>query len=176
MHALCHGHSRGCTQTHAACRTFCRKNDVSAYLLLKACLHVRRNWDLTAIALTIYTLLVLPFRAAFYWEYYQDLEMHHSIIEQLEVSRWPQNHMQSTRMCLRLFSFYTISAATWQQWRWLQVDWMLLIELLIDFFFLADIALNCNTGYIAEQVCQAHPHDHYNPPQDCYLDFDALPW
>ena len=30
---------------------------------------------------------------------------------------------------------------------------MLLIELLIDFFFLADIALNFNTGYIAEQVC-----------------------
>ena len=31
---------------------------------------------------------------------------------------------------------------------------MLLIELLIDFFFLADIALNFNTGYIAEQVGQ----------------------
>lgn len=29
---------------------------------------------------------------------------------------------------------------------------MLLIELLIDFFFLTDIALNFNTGYIAEQV------------------------
>ena len=37
-------------------------------------------------------------------------------------------------------------------WRWLQVDWMLLIELLIDFFFMADIGLNFNTGYIAEQV------------------------
>lgn len=35
---------------------------------------------------------------------------------------------------------------------------MLLIELLIDFFFLADIALNFNTGYIAEQVCQAQSH------------------
>ncbi|CAL5223621.1 g6162 [Coccomyxa viridis] len=81
----------------------------------------RRNWDLTAIALTIYTLLVLPFRAAFYWEYYRDLEMHHSIIEQLEV------------------------------------DWMLLIELLIDFFFLTDIALNFNTGYIAEQVLVMEP-------------------
>lgn len=34
---------------------------------------------------TIYTLLVLPFRAAFYWEYYRDLEMHHNVIEQLEV-------------------------------------------------------------------------------------------
>ena len=29
---------------------------------------------------------------------------------------------------------------------------MLLIELLIDMFFLADIALNFNTGYISEQV------------------------
>ena len=34
----------------------------------------------------------------------------------------------------------------------LQVDWMVLIELLIDMFFLADIALNFNTGYISEQV------------------------
>lgn len=49
-----------------------------------ACMR-RRNWDITAIALTIYTLLVLPFRAAFYWEYYRDLEMHHNVIEQLEV-------------------------------------------------------------------------------------------
>lgn len=29
---------------------------------------------------------------------------------------------------------------------------MLLIELLIDMFFVADIALNFNTGYISEQV------------------------
>lgn len=29
---------------------------------------------------------------------------------------------------------------------------MLLIELLIDIFFLSDIALNFNTGYIFEQV------------------------
>ena len=33
-----------------------------------------------------------------------------------------------------------------------QVDWMLLIELLIDIFFLSDIALNFNTGYISEQA------------------------
>ena len=47
----------------------------------------RRNWDLAAIVLTMWTLLVLPFRAAFYWEYYQRFfEMHHSIIEQLEVT------------------------------------------------------------------------------------------
>jgi hypothetical protein len=29
---------------------------------------------------------------------------------------------------------------------------MLLIELLIDLFFLSDIVLNFNTGYISEQV------------------------
>ena len=31
---------------------------------------------------------------------------------------------------------------------------MLLIELLIDLFFLSDIALNFDTGYISEQVVQ----------------------
>lgn len=36
----------------------------------------------------------------------------------------------------------------------LQVDWMLLIELLIDLYFLSDIALNFDTGYISEQVVQ----------------------
>ena len=33
-----------------------------------------------------------------------------------------------------------------------QVDWMLATELLIDLFFMADIALNLNTGFIIEQV------------------------
>ncbi len=44
-----------------------------------------------------------------------------------------------------------------------QVDWMLATELIIDFFFLLDIVLNFNTGYIADQVspfaCVAIP-DH----------------
>jgi hypothetical protein len=31
----------------------------------------RRYWDLATIALTLYTVLVLPFRAAFYWDYYR---------------------------------------------------------------------------------------------------------
>ena len=31
----------------------------------------RRYWDLTTIALTMYTVLVLPFRAAFFWDYYR---------------------------------------------------------------------------------------------------------
>ena len=39
---------------------------------------------MAAIILTMWTLLVLPFRAAFYWEYYRELEMHHNVIQQLE--------------------------------------------------------------------------------------------
>lgn len=33
-----------------------------------------------------------------------------------------------------------------------QVDWMLSTELFIDLFFLCDIVLNFNTGFIADQV------------------------
>ena len=33
-----------------------------------------------------------------------------------------------------------------------QVDWMLATELLIDLFFMCDIVLNFNTGYIIEQA------------------------
>ncbi|CAL8463290.1 g2824 [Coccomyxa elongata] len=82
----------------------------------------RRYWDLTAIALTIHTVLVLPFRAAFFWDYYRELEAHHTILEQL------------------------------------QVDWMLATELFIDLFFLSDIVLNFNTGYIADQVLVMERH------------------
>ena len=39
---------------------------------------------MAAIVLTMWTLLVLPFRAAFYWEYYRELEMHHNVVQQLE--------------------------------------------------------------------------------------------
>lgn len=119
----------------------------------------RRNWDITAIALTIYTLLVLPFRAAFYWEYYRDLEMHHNVIEQLEVHSTLE---EGSTSCLRKSTeCRTASLAPDENTctehstlMLLQVDWMLLIELLIDLFFLSDIALNFNTGYIFEQVVQ----------------------
>ncbi len=47
----------------------------------------RRYWDLTAIAFTIHTILVLPFRAAFFWDYYRELEAHHTIWEQLQVMK-----------------------------------------------------------------------------------------
>lgn len=47
----------------------------------------RRYWDLAAIALTIHTIVFLPFRAAFFWDYYRDLEAHHTIVEQLQVCK-----------------------------------------------------------------------------------------
>ena len=34
----------------------------------------------------------------------------------------------------------------------LQVDWTLATDLLIDLFFMADIALNFNTGFISDQA------------------------
>ena len=34
----------------------------------------------------------------------------------------------------------------------LQVDWTLATDLLIDLFFMADIALNFNTGFICDQA------------------------
>lgn len=37
----------------------------------------------------------------------------------------------------------------------MQVDWMLATELFIDLFFLWDMVLNFNTGYIADQVRQS---------------------
>lgn len=42
----------------------------------------------------------------------------------------------------------------------LQVDWTLATDLLIDLFFMADIALNFNTGFICDQarlpLCCSH--------------------
>ena len=34
----------------------------------------------------------------------------------------------------------------------MQVDWMLATDLLVDVFFLCDIALNFHTGYIRDQA------------------------
>lgn len=38
----------------------------------------------------------------------------------------------------------------------LQVDWTLVTDLLIDLFFMSDILLNFNTGFISDQVRQQH--------------------
>ena len=38
------------------------------------------------------------------------------------------------------------------RWHVLQVDWTLATDLLIDLFFMSDIFLNFNTGFISDQV------------------------
>ena len=45
----------------------------------------RRYWDIIVILLVLYTILVLPFRAAFYLDYYHDLDEHHNLLQQLQV-------------------------------------------------------------------------------------------
>lgn len=37
-----------------------------------------------------------------------------------------------------------------------QVDWTLATDLLIDLFFMSDIILNFNTGFISDQVSLMH--------------------
>ena len=37
-----------------------------------------------------------------------------------------------------------------------QVDWTLATDLLIDLFFMSDIILNFNTGFISDQVSPMH--------------------
>ena len=46
----------------------------------------RKYWEITTILLVVYTVLVLPFRAAFYLDFYKDLEHSHNIIQQLQVT------------------------------------------------------------------------------------------
>ena len=50
----------------------------------------RKYWEIATILLVVYTVVVLPFRAAFYVDYYRDLEEEHNLISQLEVLRLPQ--------------------------------------------------------------------------------------
>lgn len=45
----------------------------------------RKYWELAIIALVAYTVIVLPFRAAFFLDYYRDLEARHNLFQQLQV-------------------------------------------------------------------------------------------
>ncbi|DBA67394.1 TPA: hypothetical protein ACH3X2_001686 [Trebouxia sp. C0005] len=76
----------------------------------------KRYWDLAIVFMVAYTVVVLPVRCAFSWDYYHALDAGHNIFHQLAV------------------------------------DWTLATDLLIDLFFMADIALNFNTGFISDQA------------------------
>ncbi len=51
----------------------------------------RKYWEIATILLVIYTVLVLPFRAAFYLDYYRDLDERHNLFQQLQVSYCSSN-------------------------------------------------------------------------------------
>ena len=118
--------------------------------------------------LVAYTVVVLPFRAAFFWEYYMQVG-----------SCWLRmagGHLQARLIwlvscswtCTTIFGSNCRCAALSAEWpgsepsttlapRCLrpccsQVDWMLSTDLLVDIWLLADIALNFQTGVIVEQV------------------------
>ena len=48
----------------------------------------RKYWEIATILLVIYTVFVLPFRAAFYLDYYKELETRHHLIQQLQVTKY----------------------------------------------------------------------------------------
>ncbi|KAK9806501.1 hypothetical protein WJX73_004260 [Symbiochloris irregularis] len=58
----------------------------------------RDGWDTTTLILVVYTVLVLPFRAAFFFDYYKDLEHDHNLFLQLQAD-W----MLSTDLLTDLF-------------------------------------------------------------------------
>jgi hypothetical protein len=49
----------------------------------------RFYWDLVIVVVVIYAVIMLPLRAAFYWDYYRDLGHHHNLFEQIRVTHTP---------------------------------------------------------------------------------------
>ena len=45
----------------------------------------RKYWEIVTIVLVVYTVLILPFRAAFYLDFYKDLDHGHNLFQQLQV-------------------------------------------------------------------------------------------
>lgn len=121
---------------------------------------LRRYWETTIIALTGYTIVVLPFRAAFHLEYYRDLGYHHNLIQQIQVCS-----CRNKDHCTRSYKFWARQQlqampvhnkkqpgkALMLSLR-LQVDWMLAMDVFVDVFLMMDVVLNFHTGYIKEQV------------------------
>ncbi|KAK9819773.1 hypothetical protein WJX72_002193 [[Myrmecia] bisecta] len=84
--------------------------------------HFRRYWDACIILMVIYSVVVLPVRAAFWHDYWAHLPHVNSI------------------------------------WGQIREDWWLIVEIFIDLFFMGDIILNFNTGFILEQVLVMERH------------------
>jgi len=48
----------------------------------------KRYWDLAIVVMVAYTVVVLPVRCAFSWDYYHALDAGHNIFHQLAVRIW----------------------------------------------------------------------------------------
>ena len=119
--------------------------------------------------LVAFTVVVLPFRAAFISEFYRQLDMHHHLWQQLQVGQTrpvpePSAIILSHRPVYSASScaLLCIINAWWHALpmqmpelegrHHVQVDWMLSMDLIVDLFFLADGVLNFHTGVIIEHV------------------------
>lgn len=60
-------------------------------------------WDLAVMAAVFYTVIMLPLRAAFYWEYYRDLGHHHNVIQQIKV-RFPKQSIQANNTSIHVYN------------------------------------------------------------------------
>ena len=48
----------------------------------------KRYWDFAIVVMVAYTVVVLPVRCAFSWDYYHALDAGHNIFHQLAVRLW----------------------------------------------------------------------------------------
>ena len=47
--------------------------------------HFKRYWDMAIVCMVAYTIVVLPVRCAFSWDYYHQLDAGHNLFHQLAV-------------------------------------------------------------------------------------------
>ena len=125
----------------------------------------KRYWDLAIVIMVAYTVVVLPVRCAFSWDYYHALDAGHNIFHQLAVSLardllsrlicyggLPASFLAHLAACFGTSNIDQSLSQLQKTLPELQVDWTLGTDLLIDLFFMADIALNFNTGFISDQA------------------------
>ena len=66
---------------------------------VKLCHHEQHQLGCCGAVLVAYTVVVLPFRAAFFWEYYHQLDMYHHLWQQLQVLSCPSPMCRKASGC-----------------------------------------------------------------------------
>lgn len=80
----------------------------------------RKYWEIVTICLVIYTVLVLPFRAAFYLDFYEELDRHHNLFQQLQVRSYVELDLVYDLVSVERFPDCNIREAL--QWRMNELD------------------------------------------------------